>query len=656
MLDDIWLSKEGAVLNLVVSPDGSRVYAMTHTHVHVIDTTSRFEVAVASIDGYHVFGLSPEGGWLYLTEYDSDARQTYLTVLSAETLRRERRIPIPLGPSSLIVDPRDGRIYLLSSYAHSLTLLDGTDHPVVADLVVGYGPGCAALDAESGLLYVANRDGDSLSVVDTADLALIETIPLALKLQDMDVDADTGELYIAAASSDRVYVLDDSGLLETWYVGRYPHQVRVIPSERWVAVVSLAEAKLLLFDQAGQVLQTYHTGRNPRGLLVDESQKRVYAGDIVVEWDRRTSRTLRVPTIYRSEEPPVRVVLDTRRDRVYAVSFNGVPGSNGGYVATRLGEGGFDNTLPAPGRLSVIDLIYDEEMDRFYATNARMGQYGLEVSQAVDAQELLYVTLDRHPRAMMLNPATRHLWVALADASGRGGSGGSLLVAYDTRTMTQVAELVVGDQVGSMAVDPGTERVYVAAADRGVIYMVEDVLMPLPAEQPLLQALAARPTVTVVPAPTCIAAVDPRLTETWGALGGASGLGCAYGEAEEGDWVVQLFERGRMYRRDATGTIFALFDDAGYLTFRDVWQEGMPSRDCDADPPSGLLQPVCGFGMVWCREAGVRDKVGWALDLEQRFRAVYQVFARGALLVQPQGPIYVLHSDRHWQALVPQGN
>ena len=653
--DEVSLASGSAVLNLIASPDGSRLYAATYGDLHVIETSSGEEVAAASTDGYRTLGLSPEESWVYLTEYDSGARQTYLTILSGSTLRRERRVPIPPGPSNLTVDPRDGRIYLLSGLDHSLTVLDGADHKVVADLVVGYGPSHAALDVESGLLYVANRDGDSLSVVDTADLALIETVPLALILEDMDVDPDTGKLYVAVASSDRVYVLGDEGLLDEWHVGRYPHHVRAIPSEGRAAILSLADRKLLLLDRAGQVLQAYDTGRNPHGLLVDESRKRVYAGDIVVEWDQQTAQTVRVPTIYRSEEPPLQVVLDTRRDRVYAVSFNGTPGSNGGYVVTRLGERGFDPALPAPGRLSVVDLIYDQELDRFYATNGRMGQYGIEVSQAVDAQELLYMPLDGHPSTMALNLATWHLWVALSGPTGRGGSGGSVVVAYDTRSMTQVARLAVDDLIESMTIDQRRNRVYLGSAETGVVYVVEDVLMPVAAEQLFLEDLADRPTATAAPPPTCIAPVDPALAEAWESLGGASGMGCPYGEAEEGDWGLELFERGRMCRREATGTVFLIFDDGEYLTYHDAWQEGMPALACDADPPSGLLQPVRGFGLIWCREAGVREKAGWALDVEQRHRAVYQTFAHGALLlVRPQGPVYALQSDGNWRALVAQ--
>ena len=200
------------------------------------------------------------------------------------------------------------------------------------------------------------------------------------------------------------------------------------------------------------------------------------------------THTLAVNTVYGVEYPPVRTVLDTRRNTLYAVAHNGTPGSNGGYVVRRFVEGEFDLTAPAPGRLSVIDLIYDRDMDQFYATNWRMQSFGLQVSKGDDCQEVLYVRLDRHPGAMVLNPATHHLWLALHTPYWWWEeTHDTILVALDTRTFARVAEFRVDGLAKSMAVDQSSSRVYLDAGEKNSIYVIQDVAMtppPAPATVP----------------------------------------------------------------------------------------------------------------------------------------------------------------------------
>lgn len=130
-------------------------------------------------------------------------------------------------------------------------------------------------------------------------------------------------------------------------------------------------------------------------------------------------------------------------------------------------------------------------------------------------------------------------------------------------------------------------------------------------------------------------------------------MGCPVAEATEGDWAAQPFERGLMYWRAATRIIFVLLDDGRYYSYPDGWQEGMSSLSCEAIAPSGLQQPVRGFGLVWCREEGVRDAIGWATEGERGLRILHQPFPGGWLMWDYQGPVRVLQSDGHWRDIVP---
>ncbi len=94
----------------------------------------------------------------------------------------------------------------------------------------------------------------------------------------------------------------------------------------------------------------------------------------------------------------------------------------------------------------------------------------------------------------------------------------------------------------------------------------------------------------------------------------------------------QPFENGRMvWLEEIRGETFVtqrqilvLYDDGKYEQYQDTWMEGQPESDPSITPPSGLYQPVRGFGKVWRETTSVRDKLGWATVPEQGFDTFWQ--------------------------------
>ncbi len=106
---------------------------------------------------------------------------------------------------------------------------------------------------------------------------------------------------------------------------------------------------------------------------------------------------------------------------------------------------------------------------------------------------------------------------------------------------------------------------------------------------------------------------------------------CPSGPAIFTDGAEQHFERGVMLWNRAEDRIYVLFEDKAYLDwkmFTDVWSEGDPESDPSITPPAGLYQPVRGFGLVWREEAGVRDRLGWAVDTEVGYPTAIQRTSR----------------------------
>lgn len=89
----------------------------------------------------------------------------------------------------------------------------------------------------------------------------------------------------------------------------------------------------------------------------------------------------------------------------------------------------------------------------------------------------------------------------------------------------------------------------------------------------------------------------------------------------------QPFEHGTMIWIGGLDQIYVLFDDdvfsPKWSAFADEWDEG--DALCDAGtPPSGRYQPQHGFGLIWCEQPGVRDRLGWATSPETGYETAFQ--------------------------------
>jgi hypothetical protein len=94
----------------------------------------------------------------------------------------------------------------------------------------------------------------------------------------------------------------------------------------------------------------------------------------------------------------------------------------------------------------------------------------------------------------------------------------------------------------------------------------------------------------------------------------------------------QEFVRGTMIWRGDIGTIYVIGRDGRWEAYADTFAEGEPELDPSLVPPTGLYQPIRGFGKLWRSNQEVRERMGWALSKEQGYNGFVQEFERGLLL------------------------
>ncbi len=100
--------------------------------------------------------------------------------------------------------------------------------------------------------------------------------------------------------------------------------------------------------------------------------------------------------------------------------------------------------------------------------------------------------------------------------------------------------------------------------------------------------------------------------------------------------------------------------DPAYHVYNDEFSEGDPESDPAIVPPTGLYQPIRGFGLVWRTYPEVRDGLGWATAPEAGFETWKQEYSLSGMhssftvLQGIDGTMYHLsHFDSSWQVYSP---
>jgi hypothetical protein len=166
------------------------------------------------------------------------------------------------------------------------------------------------------------------------------------------------------------------------------------------------------------------------------------------------------------------------------------------------------------------------------------------------------------------------------------------------------------------------------------------------------------PTSTVEPTPTPTFTPVPRLCANepqglfrnlW--LKHKERLGCPdQVEPIGGFYAEQPFQNGHMFWSQL-GRLFLIVsggDQSTWWLFPEddsTWKEGMPPLSCQLEVPPGVVQPVRGFGGLWCAHPEIRDKLGWGLADERGFEAGID-FIQGF-----EGGLIFRDSDGHTRGL-----
>ncbi len=663
------------VINLAGDSARHRLYAAVYDKTAVIDTATWRVLAVLPTKGtYYTLAAHPAYADFFVAIYDSKTSSQFLTALDPNSGTARGRVLIGGDPHATAFTPDGTRLYVANAYANTISVIEPGALASVATIQVGLHPYGLAFDETARRLYVANYYGDSISVVDTSSNRVVATIPLAMLPTALAANERAGRVYIANASTDSVYVIEGTRVVKEIGVGRHPVDLARDPQSDRLFVASRADGALTIVDETAlSVRATQPVTRNLTTVAVDPARSRLFAGDVILDRDTLApvgSFRLVGNTIGSSIVPDW-VRVNSGNQRLYALAWNGTPGSNSRTAAYSVDATSLRQRAMLPFYSTVYALAIDSDTNRVFIGGTHPLRLTNEFA-VFDAEDkkLFSMALPGRVMGMEYNPLTRHLFIAFAKSYARGDSStlastDNLIAILDGDTFGEVARLTVSTpgkmtRLGNL--------VYVANREDGSVTLIEDVRTAVPP--------APTPTFTptpwstwtparATPSPRASATLPPRtLTLPFCALAignltaprwtpeFAARVGCPTETERSVQFALQRFEHGALYWREDERRIYALFEaDATWLVFDDTWTSALPEDSCPSITVApGRIKPRRGFGKVWCARADVRAKLGAGIAAEEGYSALAQKFARGQIFagIEPNRAI-VLYADGKWE-------
>ncbi len=661
------------VIHLVGDPARHRLYADVYQKFVVIDSTTLRILATFPVEqSYYTVLVNPSDGSLLIAVYDPTSQSQFLTAFDPTTGAARGRVQIGGDPFDAASTANGARVYIAGSYTNDVTVVNPQSLSVIATIPVGMGPKGVALDEKAQRLYVANSNSDSVSAIDTETNQVVATIPVGMLPTALAANESAARVYVANASTDSVYVIEGARVVKQIPVGRHPIDLARDAQSNRLFVANEADHTLTIIDESDDSIHTTQPiTRIVTTVAVDAPHARLFVNDVILDLNTLSpiGRLIIHGSTLGSNIAPDFVRVNPNDHRIYALGWNGTPGSNSREVTYSIDGSTLQQraTLAYSGNTSALAI--DETTNRLYMAGTHPLAY-TNTFTAFDENDRQIVSLPLPARTtgMIYNSQTHHLFLAHAASYASAfaplppGADNTIQI-LDTNSFGEVARLAL-DSPGKMARLGNT--IYVTNLTDGSITLIQDVPVPTPPSPtptltptpyPTFPPTVIPPATRATPAspratpPTCTIALSSLAAPVWTA-GLAARLGCPVETPHSAQFAVEPFEQGTMVYRDDEKKIYVLYSDKTWAVFTDTWNASLPNDACPGiGVAAGLFKPQHGFGKIWCDQASARVKIGAATAPEHGlYSALTQRFERGQIFAGDQpNQVFVLFADNTWQ-------
>jgi len=132
------------------------------------------------------------------------------------------------------------------------------------------------------------------------------------------------------------------------------------------------------------------------------------------------------------------------------------------------------------------------------------------------------------------------------------------------------------------------------------------------------------------PTASCATLPDPRFVSAYGSV--QNRLGCATSVATPDFYAEQRFEGGFTIWLESRRLIHVFLNSGTWTTYPDTWSTSQPEVTCT--DPGNSIQPIRGFGKLWCESRAVRSTLGKPLEYEYGNTVPVQRFQGGFVFLR----------------------
>src|ERR1039457_4278137 len=321
-------------LEILLSPDGRQLYVVCQTsdELRVEDLESGKVVTVVPLGrAPRGITLSPDGTHIYVTNSTDDT----VSVVDAATLKVTRTLPTGFEPAGIVINRTGDTLYVANRLSSDISVIDVKTGQETKRLLAGRGASYLALSPDGKFIYgthiypnpgaFRNPPNSEITVIDTERQTVVERKPMhnVAGVFHVALSAD-GKLGVAAqlrpknliplAHVEHGWAFGDSLTLFGQDVGgtiqipideldRYyalPWGVAIAPDKSKIFLTTAGSQSVTVVDVA-RLLKTVRTrpqsfvndlsasadyvlaripvGHNPRGILLSQDGKRLYAAN-----------------------------------------------------------------------------------------------------------------------------------------------------------------------------------------------------------------------------------------------------------------------------------------------------------------------------------------------------------------------------------------
>lgn len=264
--------------SLLHHPGQPRLYVVNQDSgdVSVIDTQSHQEIARWPINGTgpenrdaHGIALSPDGGQLFVT---SKERLSVLDAGDGHLVKTFDDLP-GWEYYGVAVTPDGEQVWLASTGAGELVVIDLRVGEIIAQIQVGGYPTWLAMSGDGEWVYVLNQEAGSVSVVRRRTATVLNTVSSAGRVYALALDPDRERLYVTNDAADAVLVYQHADPADQ----RGPAVTGIVPSDASQGLSVVTPLKVTFneaLDRASINASTFRVIRSTTDLTgVDASQR-----------------------------------------------------------------------------------------------------------------------------------------------------------------------------------------------------------------------------------------------------------------------------------------------------------------------------------------------------------------------------------------------